>query len=343
MPPEILYAVSFAIALFIALAAAPFCRFIAIKLNILDKPLSEIKTHARSVPYLGGAAIALGWLISLSVIRIFTHFPDGTLRSLRGIIYGSLIILLLGFIDDKKYKGLGFKSKFLIQTAAAAIVVFGFDIRINFIPIYWFSCAVSILWIVGVTNAFNIIDIMDGLSSGIAFIAALAFLFISLPTEMIYVNFCSAALAGGLLGFMPFNLSKSKKIFMGDMGSLFIGFILASLAMGTSFTAINEIGLFAPLLILAAPICETFFVSVIRLSKGKSPFLGSKDHYALRLEKLGFSRPQILLITYAVCLIFCGCAFLFTAISAVYSLLVFSLVLFLLWAASLKLATVNID
>jgi UDP-GlcNAc:undecaprenyl-phosphate GlcNAc-1-phosphate transferase len=184
---------------------------------------------------------------------------------------------------------------------------------------------------------------MDGLSSGIAFIAALAFLFISLPTEMIYVNFCAAALAGALLGFMPFNLSKSKKIFMGDTGSLFIGFILASLAMGTSFTTISEIGLFAPLLILAVPLYETFFVSVLRLGKGKSPFLGSKDHYALRLEKLGFSRKQVLIITYSVCLIFCACAFLFTAVSAIHSLLIFSFVLLLLWAASLKLATVRID
>ncbi|MDR2192554.1 MAG: undecaprenyl/decaprenyl-phosphate alpha-N-acetylglucosaminyl 1-phosphate transferase, partial [Endomicrobium sp.] len=271
MSTEILYAAAFFIALLISAAATPLCRVIAVKLNILDNPISEVKTHKKSAPYLGGAAIAAGWLASLFIIRFATSFPDGTLRSLRGIIYGSLITLLLGFIDDKKYKGLGFKSKFLIQIAAAAIVVFGFDIRINFIPIYWLSCAVSVFWIVGVTNAFNIIDIMDGLSSGIAFIAALAFLFISLPTEMIYVNFCAAALGGALLGFIPFNLSKSKKIFMGDTGSLFIGFILASLAMGTSFTAISEIGLFAPLLILAVPLYETFFVSAVRIGNGKSP------------------------------------------------------------------------
>ena len=343
MDANILYFISFTIALLIAAAATPLCRVIAAKLNILDNPVSEIKTHKQSVPYLGGIAIAAGWVISLFIIRLFTQFPDGTLRSLRGIIYGSLIILALGFIDDKKYKGLGWKSKLLIQIAAAAIVVLGFDIKINFVPVYWLSCAVSILWIVGISNAFNIIDIMDGLSSGIAFIAALAFLFVSLPTEMIYVNFCAAALAGALLGFIPFNLSKSKKIFMGDTGSLFIGFILSSLAMGTSYSRINEIGLFAPLLILAVPIFETFFVSAIRLGKGKSPFLGSKDHYALRLEKLGFSRKKILLITYAVCLLFCACAFLFTKISVVYSLLIFSFVLFLLWAASLKLATVQIE
>jgi UDP-GlcNAc:undecaprenyl-phosphate GlcNAc-1-phosphate transferase len=335
--------ISFAAAFFVSFAATPACRYAAIKLNILDNPVTEVKTHKISTPYLGGAAIAAGWITSLFLIRFATNFPDGTLRSLRGVMYGSVIVMLLGFIDDKKYKGLSFKLKFLIQIAAAAIVVFGFDIRINFIPIYWISCAVSIFWIVGVTNAFNIIDIMDGLSSGIAFIASLAFLFISLPTEMLYVNFCAIALAGAVLGFMPFNMSKSKKIFMGDTGSLFIGFILASLAMGTSFTTINDIGLFAPLMILAVPLYETFLVSVLRLGKGKSPFLGSKDHYALRLEKMGFSRKQILLITYAVCIIFSVCAYLLTAISSVYAIIIFSLVLMLLWSASIKLATVNID
>ncbi|MDR1942280.1 MAG: undecaprenyl/decaprenyl-phosphate alpha-N-acetylglucosaminyl 1-phosphate transferase [Endomicrobium sp.] len=343
MNAEILYLISFFAALLFSYAATPLCRYAAIKLNIMDNPVTEVKTHKKSTPYLGGIAIAAGWAVSLFIIRFATHFPDGTLRSLRGVLYGSAIVMALGFIDDKKYKGLGFKLKFLIQIAAAAIVVFGFDIRINFIQVYWISCAVSIFWIVGVTNAFNIIDIMDGLSSGIAFIASLAFLFISLPTEMLYVNFCAIALAGAILGFMPFNLSKSKKIFMGDTGSLFIGFILASLAMGTSFTTVSEIGLFAPILILAAPLYETFLVSALRLSKGKSPFLGSKDHYALRLEKMGFSRKQILLITYAVCVIFALCAYLLTAISAVYSLLIFSFVLMFLWAASIKLATVNID
>ncbi|MCL2390197.1 MAG: undecaprenyl/decaprenyl-phosphate alpha-N-acetylglucosaminyl 1-phosphate transferase, partial [Endomicrobia bacterium] len=296
-----------------------------------------------STPYLGGIAIACGWIVSLFLIRAMTHFPDGTLRNLRGVIYGSLIVMVLGFIDDKKYKGLGPKSKLVVQVAAAAIVIFGFGIRINFIPYYWLSCVISILWIVGITNAFNIIDIMDGLSSGIAVIAAFAFLFISLPTEMIYVNFCAAALAGAILGFIPYNLSKSKKIFMGDTGSLFIGFILSSLAMGTSYTRMNEIGLFAPLFILAIPIYETFLVSWFRLRKGKSPLMGSKDHYALRMEKMGFSRKQILVITYCVCAALAIFAYLLTKVSLMYAALLFLFVLLCLWIASIKLASVKIE
>ncbi len=343
MGSEALYALSFAIAFAAAFLATPVCRFFAVKLNILDKPISEVKTHKISTPYLGGLAVAAGWVVSLFIIRVITNFPDGTLRSLRGIIYGALIVMVLGFIDDIKFKGLGPVAKLAIQLAAACIVVFGFDIRINFIGYYWLSCIISIFWIVGITNAFNIIDIMDGLSSGIAVIAAFAFLFISLPTEMIYVNFCAIALAGALLGFMPYNFSKTKKIFMGDTGSLFIGFILASLAMGTSYTGINEIGLFAPLLILAVPIYETFLVSWFRIRKGKSPLMGSKDHYALRLEKIGFSRKKILVITYCVCIALAVFAFLLTKANLICAMLIFLFVLICLWTASIKLASVHIE
>ncbi|AKL97848.1 glycosyltransferase family 4 protein [Endomicrobium proavitum] len=343
MSSEILYLTAFVTALIISILATPLCRLLAKKLNVLDNPVTAVKTHKISTPYLGGVAIALGWLVSLFAVRYSTSFPDGTLRSLRGIIIGALVVLFLGLIDDAKFKGLGFKSKLFIQFAAACIVVFGFDIRINFISIYWLSCLVSIFWIVGITNAFNIIDIMDGLSSGIATIAALAFLFISLPTEQIYVNFCAIALAGALIGFMPFNLSKSKKIFMGDTGSLFIGFILASLAMGTEYTSIHEIGLFAPLFILAVPIYETFLVSWFRIRKGKLPFMGSKDHYALRLEMMGLKRKNILLITYAVCIALAVCAYFFTKLSGVYALMLFLFIFICLWAASIKLASVKVE
>ncbi|MCL2485311.1 MAG: hypothetical protein FWF32_04575, partial [Endomicrobia bacterium] len=140
MSDQILYLISFAVALLAAALATPVCRAFAWKLNILDKPISEIKTHKISTPYLGGIAIACGWIVSLFLIRVIADFPSGTLRSLRGIMYGALIVMLLGFIDDAVRKGLGPKLKLIVQIAAAAIVVFGFDIRINFIPHYWLSC-----------------------------------------------------------------------------------------------------------------------------------------------------------------------------------------------------------
>jgi UDP-GlcNAc:undecaprenyl-phosphate GlcNAc-1-phosphate transferase len=339
----LLYIFAFFSALLSSVLAVPVFRLFAVKFNILDTPCSNIKTHKISTPYLGGLAIASGWFISLFLIRIVTAFPNLTLRNLRGIIFGSLILCLLGLIDDIKLKGLGFKSKLVFQFIAASIVVFCFDIRINFIPIYWLSCITSVIWIVGITNAFNIIDVMDGLSSGIAVIASFTFFFIAVPSKMFYVNFCSIALVGAILGFLPFNLSKSKKIFMGDAGSLFVGFVMASISMGTSYSSINDFGIFAPLFILAIPIYETILVSVCRIRKGKLPFLGSKDHYSLRLEMLGFSRKTILIITYITSIFFSLCAYLFTSLTMGCSLILFASVIVAMWVLSITLASVKVD
>jgi len=246
--PYLLYLITFAVSLAVAFVATPLMRLIAVKFDILDHPHTNIKTHRTPTPYLGGVAIWLGWTASLFAIRFFTHFPTGTLNSLRGMLWGSVAIIGLGLIDDILPKGMGFKNKFLFQFIAA-LGLFLFNIQIHFISPYIAALVLSTIWVVGITNSFNIIDIMDGLSSGIAVVASLAFLFIALPTEQIYVNFSAAALAGGCLGFMPYNFSKKYKIFMGDTGSLMIGFILAAISMGTSYTKINDAGLLAPLLI----------------------------------------------------------------------------------------------
>lgn len=337
-----LYALTFSASLVISFFLTPLLRLVALKLNILDRPHSKIKTHVNPTPYLGGLAIWIGWALSLSVVRLFTHFPTGTLRNLRGVLIGSAIVLALGLWDDIVPKGIGFKRKFLIQILAALIVTY-FDIRLHFVSPEFMALTMSVFWVVGITNAMNIIDIMDGLAGGIAVIASLAFLFISLPSEAIYVNFCAAALAGGMLGFLPFNFSKNRKIFMGDTGSMPVGFILAALAMGTSYTKMNNIALFAPLLILAIPIYDTFLVTYFRWRKGQSPFLGSKDHFALRLEKLGYSRPKIITITYTISVLLSFAAFLFTRLDLIWSAVLLAAVLVFAFAASYQLSKVKID
>ncbi|HBU69388.1 MAG TPA: hypothetical protein DEE98_03285 [Elusimicrobia bacterium] len=331
--PYLLYLITFAVSLAVAFVATPLMRLIAVKFDILDHPHTNIKTHRTPTPYLGGVAIWLGWTASLFAIRFFTHFPTGTLNSLRGMLWGSVAIIGLGLIDDILPKGMGFKNKFLFQFIAA-LGLFLFNIQIHFISPYIAALVLSTIWVVGITNSFNIIDIMDGLSSGIAVVASLAFLFIALPTEQIYVNFSAAALAGGCLGFMPYNFSKKYKIFMGDTGSLMIGFILAAISMGTSYTKINDAGLLAPLLILAIPIYDTILVMIIRLRKGKSPFLGSKDHFALRLEAMGFSRKRILVVTYSASAALALGAFLITRLPLAWSIGILALIV----AAALKVS-----
>ena len=324
MNNEILYLITFLIAFIVSFVLTPCFRFIAKKFDIYDRPTSAVKTHKESVPYLGGIAIWSGWVISLIAIRFITDFPTGTLNNLRSVIIGSFLLLLLGLCDDIKKGGLGFKFKFLIQIIACVIVVVLFDIRINFIENYTLSVLLSISWIIGLSNAFF-------------------FFIIALPSEMIYVNFCAIALCAACLGFIPFNLSKSKKIFMGDTGSLSIGFILATIAMGTSYTKINPIAVFAPLLILAVPIYETTFVSIIRILKGKNPFLGSKDHFPLRLEKMGYSRKQILVFVYILSFILGIFSYTLVNLNDNISYLIFSLVIILLIIFSIKLSKVKVD
>lgn len=343
MITENFYIISFTVAFAVSLLATLFFRFVAMKLNIYDHPITSVKTHRTSTPYLGGLAIWSAWIISLITIRLFTHFPTGTLTNIRALLIGSLLFLLLGLFDDIKKGGLGFKIKFLIQIIASLVVTVGFDIRISFIDNYFISVVLSIVWIIGLSNAFNLIDIMDGLSCGIAIIASFFFFFIALPSEMLYVNFSAIALVGACLGFLPYNLSKKRKIFMGDTGSLSIGFILATIAMGTSYTKLNLIGVFAPLLILAVPIFETIFVSLVRIRNGKSPFLGSKDHFPLRLEKTGFSRKQILIIVYTACTVLGFFAYLFVNLSGILSVFILGFIALIFIFASYKLAKVQMD
>ncbi|MCB4790832.1 MAG: undecaprenyl/decaprenyl-phosphate alpha-N-acetylglucosaminyl 1-phosphate transferase [Elusimicrobia bacterium] len=339
---HVLYLITFSIAFLISIVLTPLFRMIAARFNIMDHPFTEIKTHKLPTPYLGGLPIWIGWIISLFLIRLFTHFQTGTLRSLRGIIIGSIIIIILGLIDDILPKGLGFKKKFLFQILAALTIVL-YDIRIHFISPYLIAFLLSMVWIVGITNAFNIVDIMDGLSSGLAFISCAAFLFIALPTEHIYVNFCAAGLAGGCLGFIPYNLSEKRKIFMGDTGSLAIGFILAATSLGTSYSTKNQIGFLAPLLMLAIPIYDTLLVSYFRIKKGKSPFLGSKDHFALRLELSGFSRKHILSITYFVSAFLSFAAYMITRMDVEGALILFVIVFAMAIFISYRLGKISVD
>jgi len=195
-------------------------------------------------------------------------------------------------VDDIKPGGLGFQWKFVFQILGALLLI-AFDMRIKFIDPPWLATLVTILWVVGITNAFNLIDIMDGLSSSQAFVASLGFLFIAVPTEDIHVNFTAAAVAGACLGFLPYNMSARFKIFMGDAGSLLLGFLMAALSLGMTYTKVNDIGVFSPLLILGLPLYDTFFVSILRIQQGKSPFLGSKDHLALKLAALGIARRNV--------------------------------------------------
>ncbi|MBI4345785.1 MAG: undecaprenyl/decaprenyl-phosphate alpha-N-acetylglucosaminyl 1-phosphate transferase [Elusimicrobia bacterium] len=319
-----LYAAAVAIAALVSFVLTPFVRQISLRLGLLDRPESSVKTHKVAVPALGGVAIWLGFATSLLVIRFLTTFPTGTLRSLRGLFVGSLIVFLLGVIDDaKKPAGLNFRVKFVGQTIAAwALLQFG--IQIDFLKPEYLAAGLTVFWVVGLTNAFNIIDIMDGLCATQAIIAAGAFLLIALPSEQIYVNFASASLLGAALGYLPWNFSKTGKIFMGDSGSMTLGFLLSAIAMGIDYSQRNPLGVYAPLFILLVPMYDTFYVMAIRIRKGHSPFLGSKDHFALRLEAMGFDRNQVVALAAAAACVLSLCAFIITRVSSLLSCVIYA-------------------
>ena len=317
-----IYLIAFACSLIVSFALTPLMRKLALRYGIIDRPISAVKTHKTPVPYLGGVAIWASFVLILFIVRFYTHFPTGTLRNLRGIFIGGTIIMFLGLVDD--IKGLDFKIKFLAQVVGAIILML-FDIRIKFISHPLLSSVLTIIWVVGITNALNIIDIMDGLSSGISVIACLAFFFVALPTEQIYVNFASCVLAGSCLGFLRYNF-KPARIFMGDAGSLFCGFILAAISLGESYTTINNIALLAPVFILGIPIYDTALVSLFRFRKGKSIFLGSKDHFALRLEAMGHPRGRVVFIAYLISAMLGVTAFLITVVKFEIAVLIYALI-----------------
>ncbi|MBI5625015.1 MAG: undecaprenyl/decaprenyl-phosphate alpha-N-acetylglucosaminyl 1-phosphate transferase [Elusimicrobia bacterium] len=341
MSVQELYILSVAAAMSLSFMATPLVRELALRLGWMDAPSSAVKTHKVSTPCVGGIAIFLAFAATLLLLRLFTQFPTGTLRSLRGLLLGGSFIFIIGLLDDvTKPHGLHYKLKFAAQLAAAAALMY-YGIRIKFVSPDYLGFCLTLLWVVGITNALNIIDIMDGLAASQAAIAALAFLMISLPSEELYVNFASAALAGAALGFLPWNFSSNRKMFMGDSGSMTLGFVLAAIAMGTKYSEINNLGVYAPLFILFVPMFDTLFVMFLRIRAGHSPFLGSKDHFALRLEQTGFSRHAVVAMAAAAAVFLGFCAWVVTQISLVWALCVYGVVGLWVFMLSRRLARVE--
>ncbi len=335
------YFVTFIIALILAYTITPLMRRIALKFRVIDLPSSSIKTHQTPTPYLGGVSIYFAFILALFFATIFLELKG---KDIYGILIGGTIIMFLGLIDD--ISSLSVYLKFAIQILAACILII-FNIRIMFISPSYIAMLFTIIWVVGITNAFNIIDVMDGLSAGVACISSLALLFIALPTEQIYVNFSAAALAGSALGFLRYNffplLNKRALIFMGDTGSLFLGFILSALSIGTSYTQMNDIALFSPLLILGIPIYDTLFVMIVRFRQGKSIFKGSRDHIALRLEVLGFNRKKVVLIIHLVSILLSLVALLLTKVRIMWAIYIYLMVGAISIIGAVKLGKIKME
>jgi UDP-GlcNAc:undecaprenyl-phosphate GlcNAc-1-phosphate transferase len=309
---------------------------VARKAGIMDHPDKRLKKHRNPTPYLGGVAIFLAFAGAVMVVKL-VH--AGTPRGVVGIMAGATIVFLVGLVDDvrpfKPWTKLGFQ-------VLAAIVPICFGVHIKFIDNPWGYIPLTIFWIVGITNAFNLLDVMDGLSSGIAMIAAACFWAISASTGRMNDAIMAASIAGACGGFLFYN-RPSARIFMGDAGSLFLGFSLGAVAIGLGYSQKTELGVLAPLMILGVPIFETLFLMAIRWQAGKPVMHGSPDHIALRLRKMGFSTWQAVGMLWGAGLSLAALSLWVIRLNWERALLMAVAVVFLAFLAAVRLASVKMD
>jgi len=278
---------AFVIGLGIARWDTPIARAAAQRFGIVDRPDGRLKRQREPVAYLGGLAIYLPFLVALALV-----FPFD--RRVLGLLLAGTLMLLLGLIDDLGVLSPGVK---LAGQLVACWVLIKSDVMIHVVWLpYWAQVAVSVLWLLTAVNALNLMDIMDGLAPTVALVACVALVAATWVSGDTTIPVMAAALAGSLLGFLPFNW-RPARIYLGDSGSLFLGLMLGALSMTGNYTAHNRLGFVAPLFILGLPLFDTAFVSAIRLSRGASPFRGSPDHFPLRLRRLGLSVPQVVACT----------------------------------------------
>jgi UDP-GlcNAc:undecaprenyl-phosphate GlcNAc-1-phosphate transferase len=272
-----------------SLGLTPLSRQIAMRLGVVDKP-NQRKIHQDHKPLMGGLAIYAAFTLA---VLLFS--PPSFLRELGSVLGGSALLALVGLIDDRY--NLSARIRLIPMTAAAVgLIVSGVYLRLFNVPLL--DYAITIIWVVAMINAMNFQDNMDGLSSGLAAISAFTFLLIALSQQLSLVSLLAAALLGSAVGFLAYNFSPSST-FMGDMGALVIGFILATLAIKVGFWERPFNARWGiPLLVLAVPIFDIVLVVFTRLAEGRSPMEGGKDHTSHRLMSLGLSQRNTLVILY---------------------------------------------
>lgn len=288
---------AFVISLLVAYVATPLARIAAIKFGILDKP-EDKKSHLHPTPLLGGVAIYIAFMLGII-------FAVGVNKSLLGIFIGATILFAIGIIDDKN--GMMPRLKLTVQVLAA-LTAFKFGLQVITIEDYYLSMVFTVFWIVGVTNAFNLLDNLNGLSSGIAAISSAFFFIIAFLDGDYLTATLAASITGSCLGFVRFNFPKAQ-IFMGDAGSLILGFLTACLAViGSWKTEKITLSLSIPIIILAYPIFDTTLVTIIRIMERRPVFQGGKDHSSHILAHIGFKKKNAVLLIFAVCVLLGICS-----------------------------------
>lgn len=279
------YLLIFAGSLTLACLFVPLALRVATRLRVFDHP-GGYKRQQAPVPYLGGMAMLLAFSVAI-VLAALARPPLTGLDELLVIMGAAVALSIVGLIDDLRGLGVGIR---LLAMAVAGLALWFGGTGVLLIGNPWVDGAITVLWVVAITNAMNLLDNMDGLSGGVAAIAAVTFFGVAALNGQFLVAGLSIALVGCALGFLRHNRHPAR-IYMGDAGSLFLGFMLAALGIRLRLDAGPPIAVFVPLVALSVPIFDTALVTVTRVLAGKSPFLGGADHVSHRLVRLGLRVP----------------------------------------------------
>lgn len=290
-------------ALVVSFLMTPVVKSFAYKVGAIDVPKDARRMHHKPIPRLGGLAIFAGFMVSILLFVDIRLNPQ-----MQSILLGAVIIVVLGVVDD--IMALPAKLKFVVQIAAALIPALnGVSIQALSNPnifsgnaywvLDWLSIPITVLWIVGITNAVNLIDGLDGLANGVSAISAATVLVIALICSETQVAIVMAALVGACVGFLPYNLNPAK-MFMGDTGATFLGFILATMSIQGLFKFYAVISFAVPFLILGLPIFDTAFAMIRRVAHGQSPMHADRGHIHHRLIDMGLNQKQAVATLYVI-------------------------------------------
>jgi len=291
----------------------------------------------QGMPLIGGIAMGLSFILACFMsVLFFRELPQWA----RGMIAASFAMLVFGAIDD--WQELSVLAKFLVQFIATAIlVIFGVRTQIVYIG-NLANIIITFLWVLGISNAFNHLDVLDGLAAGTALIVSLSFLAISFINGDIQNIILNLALSGAIFGFLIYNLPPAKA-YMGNSGSHFLGFILAAIALVITHTPLErKVALSSSILILGFPIFDTVFLMLMRIKQKRSVFQKSDDHLALRFLRLGYSKNQALVLMLMIALLFSSCGVIVSQVSNLPGFFIVAFVVLVSWILTQKMSKATV-
>jgi UDP-GlcNAc:undecaprenyl-phosphate GlcNAc-1-phosphate transferase len=305
----LLYIAAFAVSFAVSLLATPLARKLSVKVGAIDLPKKR-GMHAEPMPRMGGVAIIMGFMAAVAVLSPFVAEIRTT--QFLGFVVGALVIITAGVLDDLKGGALQPRIKLLFQIAASLIVIFsGTRIEIVMWPVTAvlsnFSAPITLVWIIGVTNAVNLIDGVDGLAAGVTAICSICLMVLCVISGSVLAVALTAILAGSTLGFLPRNFSPAEVI-MGDSGALFLGYVLSVTSIMGVFKGYALLSVVIAVLSLALPIMDTLFAMLRRAIHGRPIMEADRGHLHHRLIDMGYSSKRAVAILYGLSVVSGGIA-----------------------------------